>query len=63
MFESGMKKLTQQKQVNVRLHDETLSRIDNCRMKLLKEMGQIPTRSDVVRMAIDEYLNKSCKAK
>jgi len=48
-------------QVNICLDDETLSRIDNCRITLVKELNEIPARPDVVRIAIDEYLNKSGK--
>ncbi|MGM0516855.1 MAG: CopG family transcriptional regulator [Pseudomonadota bacterium] len=49
---------THQKQVNIRLDDETLRRIDNCRTELLKTEGEIPTRADVVRSAIESYLDE-----
>lgn len=49
---------THQKQVNIRLDDETLRRIDNCRSELLKSEGEIPPRADIVRAAIDRYLNE-----
>ena len=49
---------THQKQVNIRLDDETLRRIDNCRTELLKTEGEIPTRADVVRSAIESFLDE-----
>ena len=49
---------TQQKQVNIRLDDETLERLDTCRTELRDQFPNIPTRSDVVRMAIEEFLDK-----
>ncbi|MDG4868588.1 ribbon-helix-helix protein, CopG family [Guyparkeria sp. 1SP6A2] len=49
---------THQKQVNIRLDDETLRRIDECRSELLKTTGEIPPRADVVRTAIDQYLEE-----
>lgn len=56
-----MAKVTQQKQVNIRLDDETLARIDKCRSTMMEEVGTIPTRSDVVRYALDDYLKKCDK--
>ncbi|TQV63046.1 MAG: CopG family transcriptional regulator [Halothiobacillaceae bacterium] len=50
---------TQQRQINIRLDDETLARIDECRSLGLKEQGVIPTRSDIVRVALEAYL-ESC---
>lgn len=43
-------------QVNVRLDTEIAKRIDEKRTQLQKELGRIPTRSDVMRMALDKYL-------
>ena len=43
-------------QVNVRLDTEMAKRIDEKRTQLQKELGRIPTRSDVMRMALDKYL-------
>lgn len=48
---------TQQKQINIRLDDRTLELIDECRVELRAEVGAIPTRSDVVRKAILEFLD------
>ena len=47
---------TQQRQVNIRLDDETIAKIDACRSKHLMDIGSIPTRSDIVRIALDAYL-------
>lgn len=44
------------KQVNVRLEPEQERRIDEKRAQLQKELGRIPTRSEVVRMALDAFL-------
>lgn len=48
----------QQRQVNIRLDDATLARIDQCRTELRQSFPNIPTRSDVVRMALEEFLEK-----
>ncbi len=46
-----------QKQLAVRVDDETLKAIDRKRMELAEQGGGgIPSRSDVVRMALDQYL-------
>ena len=47
---------TQQKQVNIRLDDDTIAALDACRAEQRNPQGNIPTRSDIVREAIDEYL-------
>lgn len=49
---------TQQKQVNIRLDDDTIAALDACRAEQRNPQGNIPTRSDIVREAIDEYLIK-----
>ena len=49
---------TQQKQVNIRLDDETIAALDACRAEKRNTQGNIPTRSDIVREALDEYLIK-----
>ena len=48
-------------QVNVRLDAEIAKRIDEKRTQLQKELGRIPTRSDVMRMALDKYLSKDLR--
>lgn len=54
----AMKQAVQQKQVNIRLDDTTLARIDRCRIALTEKLGKIPTRSGVVRMALENYLKR-----
>lgn len=49
---------TQQKQVNIRLDDDTIAALDACRAEQRNPQGNIPTRSDMVREAIEEYLIK-----
>ena len=48
---------TQQKQVNIRLDDDTIAALDACRAEQRNPQGNIPTRSDIVREAIHEYLS------
>lgn len=55
-----MENKNKQKQVNIRLDDRTLSQIDKCRSQMMGESG-IPTRSDVVRLAIDDFLKRYFK--
>jgi len=47
---------TERVQVNVRLAPEFVQLLDAKRIALQKEMGVIPTRSDVVRLALERYL-------
>ena len=49
---------TQQKQVNIRLDDDTIAALVACRAEQRNPQGNIPTRSYIVREAIDEYLIK-----
>lgn len=55
------KKDTDRVQINVRLDDEFISLLDEKRIELKKELGTIPTRSDVVRMALERYLRVTSK--
>lgn len=48
-----------QRQLAVRVDDETLVSIDKKRMELAEQTGEIPTRSEVVRIALDAYLKTS----
>lgn len=48
-------------QVNVRLDANLAARIDEKRTELQKQLGRIPTRSDVVRLALDKYLEKDSR--
>ncbi len=43
-------------QINVRLSDELVTAIDEKRISLRDALGGIPSRSDVVRMALESYL-------
>lgn len=45
-------------QVNVRLSDNEVRQLDALRMEMAKQQGTIPTRSDVVRQAINELIKK-----
>lgn len=43
-------------QVNLRLDQEMVDKIDDKRVELKQKSGRIPTRSDVIRNALDQYL-------
>jgi hypothetical protein len=43
-------------QINVRLDEALIELLDKKRMALQPELGFIPTRSDVMRFALEEYL-------
>ncbi len=44
-------------QINVRVEKELVDQIDQKRVELRESMGEIPTRSDVIRLALQEYLS------
>jgi len=44
-------------QINVRLSDEDVAAIDEKRIQLKETLGTIPSRSDVVRMALDAFVS------
>lgn len=48
-----------QKQLAVRVDDETLQAIDKKRMELAESQGTIPSRSDIVRIALEQFLRKA----
>lgn len=48
-------------QVNVRLDDEMIRLVDAKRVALQQELGTIPTRSEVVRIALEKYLKGGAK--
>jgi len=50
-------------QLNLRIDKELEQAIDGKRIELQKKLGYIPTRSDIARLALDEYLGRSRKAK
>lgn len=50
-------------QINFRLDKELAEKIDQRRIEMLQEMGKIPSRSEVLRIALNDYLSDSAKAK
>ena len=51
-----MKAIAGNKQLAVRVEDELLAAIDKKRLELAQQLGTIPTRSDIVRIAIEKFL-------
>lgn len=45
-------------QVNVRVDEALAKALDEKRVKLQDELGKIPSRSEVIRMALEAYLPK-----
>ncbi len=43
-------------QINVRLSLELIEQLDRKRIELQPVLGKIPTRSDVMRLALEAYL-------
>jgi Arc/MetJ-type ribon-helix-helix transcriptional regulator len=43
-------------QLNVRISDQVGKLVDKKRIELTEKLGAIPTRSDVVRFALEAYL-------
>ena len=43
-------------QLNLRISDDLAKLIDGRRIDLSKEMGGIPSRSDILRFALEQYL-------
>ena len=50
---------TERIQVNVRVDGDLIRLLDEKRTGLLSKMGSIPSRSDVVRMALENFLINS----
>ena len=48
----------QRLQINVRVEKELVDQIDEHRVKLRETRGEIPTRSDVIRLALEWYLKQ-----
>lgn len=44
-------------QVNVRVDGDLIKLLDERRIKLLVQLGSIPSRSEVIRMALEDYLS------
>jgi hypothetical protein len=43
-------------QINVRISDKLAARLDAKRVELQKAMGKIPSRSEVIRLALEDFL-------
>ena len=50
-------------QINVRVESELVERIDEKRVELRVSLGGIPSRSDVIRMALEAYLPPPAKTR
>ena len=50
-------------QVNFRLDKDLAERLDKKRIALMSEMGRIPSRSEVFRVALDHYLENDHPSK
>lgn len=50
---------TERIQVNVRVDGDLIRLLDEKRTELLFKVGAIPSRSDVVRMALENFLMES----
>jgi metal-responsive CopG/Arc/MetJ family transcriptional regulator len=48
--------VTERIQVNVRVDGDLIRLLDEKRTELLSKLGSIPSRSDVVRMALENFL-------
>ena len=57
MAENTSSNATDRIQVNVRVDGDLIKLLDEKRTELLIKLGSIPSRSEVVRMALEEYLN------
>jgi hypothetical protein len=45
-------------QINMRMNKELAARIDKKRIELANELQRIPSRTDVIKMALDLFLDK-----
>ena len=50
-------------QINVRIQPELADELDIKRIELKEKIGRIPSRSEVVRLALEEYLGLKRKDK
>ncbi len=50
------------KQLAVRVDESFLAAIDQKRIELSRGMGSIPSRSDIVRIALEQFLQMSGKS-
>ncbi|WP_047533453.1 ribbon-helix-helix protein, CopG family [Methylotenera sp. N17] len=58
MVDNSAKNAVERIQVNVRVDGDLIRLLDEKRTELLDKVGSIPSRSEVIRMALEEYLNK-----
>lgn len=56
MAENSTSNSTERIQVNVRVDGDLIKLLDEKRIELLKDLGSIPSRSEVIRMALEAYL-------
>ena len=56
MADSSTKNNIDRIQVNVRVDGDLIKLLDEKRTELLGQLGSIPSRSEVVRMALEKYL-------
>lgn len=58
MADNSTKNAVERIQVNVRVDGDLIRLLDEKRTELLGKVGSIPSRSEVIRIALEEYLNK-----
>ena len=46
-------------QINVRVDPALLEQIDKKRIQMQQELGKIPSRSDVIRLAIEKFVKNA----
>ena len=56
MAENTLSNANERIQVNVRVDGDLIKLLDEKRIELLVTLGSIPSRSEVVRIALEEYL-------
>lgn len=56
MTENATSNSAERIQVNVRVDGDLIRLLDEKRTELLVKLGSIPSRSEVVRMALEKYL-------
>ena len=56
MIEKTTSNMGDRIQVNVRVDGDLIRLLDEQRIALLAKLGAIPSRSEVVRIALEEYL-------
>jgi hypothetical protein len=44
-------------QINMRMNKELAARIDKKRIELASELQRIPTRTEVIKMALDQFFD------